>query len=115
LTFSQIEAGAMVVAAKTGRYPASMGRRSGVVDDEEGLSAFSLKELDQEIARCKRRRDLAGGREVEKAFEKRIHMLERVRRRVAAAESQAQTAGFTPGSALTKSRNFVPRISKLRY
>ena len=25
------------------------------------------------------------------------------------------TTGFTPGSAVTRSRNFVPRISKLRY
>jgi len=64
-----------------------MGRRSGIVDHEEGLSTFSLKELDQEIARCKQRRDLASGRELEKAFEKRIHMLERVRKRVAATES----------------------------
>ena len=64
-----------------------MGRRSGIVDDEKDLDAFSLKELDQEIARCKQRRDLPGGREVKKAFEKRIHMLERVRRHVAAIES----------------------------
>jgi hypothetical protein len=64
-----------------------MGRRSGVIQGEEDLSAFSLKELDREIARCKQRRDLATARLVEKAFEKRIHMLERVRRRVAAAES----------------------------
>jgi hypothetical protein len=64
-----------------------MGRRSGIVRDEQDLSTFSLEELDREIARCKQRRDLAGGREVEKAFEKRIPMLERIRRRVAATES----------------------------
>jgi hypothetical protein len=64
-----------------------MGRRSGIVDDEKDLSALSLKELDREIARCKQRRGLAGGCELEKAFEKRIHMLERVRTRVASLES----------------------------
>ena len=64
-----------------------MGRRSDIVDNEADLSTFSLKELDQEIVRCKQRRDLATGREVEKAFEKRIHMLERIRKRVAATES----------------------------
>ena len=64
-----------------------MGRRSGVIQDEEDLSAFSLEELEREIARCKQRRDLAGSRVLEKAFEKRIHMLERVKRRVAATEN----------------------------
>src|SRR5262249_7368928 len=76
-----------VAAARRQQYSPCMGRRSGVVKDEQDLGCFSLKELDKEIARCKQRRDLAGRREVEKAFEKRIHMLERVRTRVASLES----------------------------
>jgi hypothetical protein len=64
-----------------------MGRRGGVVDDEENLTAFSLEELDREIARCKQRLDWAGSRVAEKAFEKRVHKLERIRRRVAAGDS----------------------------
>jgi ribosomal protein L29 len=60
-----------------------MGRRSGVVDNEESLSAFSLEELDEEIARCKQRLDLANSRVLERAFEIRTHKLERIRKRVA--------------------------------
>jgi hypothetical protein len=62
-----------------------MGSRSGVVDDEESLSAFSLEELDKEIARCKLRLKFAPSRVQEKSFEQRIHKLQRVRQRAAAA------------------------------
>lgn len=64
-----------------------MGRRSGVIDDEESLSTLGLKELDRKIAYYKLRLDLAGGRVLERAFEKRLHKLERIRRRVAAGDS----------------------------
>jgi hypothetical protein len=75
-----------VVSTMTSGYLAIMGKRSGVVEDEASLSAFSLEELDREIARCKVRLDLASSRELEKAFEKRIHKLERIRTRIGAVD-----------------------------
>ena len=63
-----------------------MGKNSGVNDDEASLSALSLQELNQEIARCKVRLDLAGSRQLEKAFEKRIHKLERIPTKITAVE-----------------------------
>jgi hypothetical protein len=64
-----------------------MAKRSGVVADEDDLSEFSLEQLDREIARCKLRLDFATSRQLEKAFEKRIHKLERIRKRITATES----------------------------
>jgi hypothetical protein len=61
-----------------------MGRRSGVTDDEESLSAFSLEKLDKEITRCKLRLKIPPSRVQEKSFEKRIHKLQRVRQRITA-------------------------------
>jgi len=56
-----------------------MGKRSGVIEHEEGLAKLSLAELDAEIARCRIRVAIAPNRQQQKAFEKRIHWLERFR------------------------------------
>jgi hypothetical protein len=56
-----------------------VGRRSGVVENEDDLVELSLVELDDEIARCKMRLKFAPGNPQRKAFEKRIHWLERFR------------------------------------
>lgn len=56
-----------------------MGKRSGVIDHEEGLAALSLAELDSEIERCRMRLKIAPTRYLRKSFESRIHWLERFR------------------------------------
>jgi hypothetical protein len=58
-----------------------MGRRSGIIDDEEGLARLSPAELDQEIVRGERRLRLAPNERLKKAFQARIHWLERFRER----------------------------------
>jgi len=54
-----------------------MGRRSGVVEHESGLARLSMAEIDAEIARCRTRAGIASGTRQRKAFESRIHWLER--------------------------------------
>jgi hypothetical protein len=61
-----------------------MGRRSGVIEDEESLSALRLEELDQEIARRKLRLKFVPGRVQQKLFKKRIHELQHIRQSIAA-------------------------------
>lgn len=56
-----------------------MGKRSGVIENEEGLARLSLAELDAEIARCKMRLRFTTSRQQQKAFESRIRWLERFR------------------------------------
>jgi hypothetical protein len=56
-----------------------MGKRSGVIEHEEGLAELSLAELDDEIARCRMRLKIAPNSQQRKAFERRIHWLERFR------------------------------------
>jgi hypothetical protein len=56
-----------------------MGKRSGVIETEEGLARLSLAELDAEIARCKLRFQFAPNKRQQRAFEKRIHWLKRFR------------------------------------
>jgi hypothetical protein len=55
-----------------------MGKRSGVIDDEEDLAKLSLAELDSEIDRWMRLK-LASTSQLRKSFESRIHWLERFR------------------------------------
>ena len=56
-----------------------MGKRSGVIDHEEGLAKLSLAELDAEIARCEMRLKIAPTTRQKKQFESRIHWLQRFR------------------------------------
>jgi hypothetical protein len=56
-----------------------MGKRSGVIEHEEELATLTLAELDAEIRRCKLRLKFATSRQLRKAFEKRVHWLERFR------------------------------------
>ncbi|CAH0353621.1 hypothetical protein [Sphingobium sp. CECT 9361] len=63
-----------------------MGKRSGVIDHEEGLAKLSLAELDNEIARCKTRLGIAPSTQQKKQFESRIHWLESFRQRYHADE-----------------------------
>jgi len=56
-----------------------MGKRSGVIDHEEGLAKLSQAELDAEIERCRTRLKIAPTRQLRKSFESRIHWLERYR------------------------------------
>jgi hypothetical protein len=56
-----------------------MGKRSGVIDHEDGLAKLTLAELDAEIRRCKLRLQFARSQQLRKAFEKRVHWLERFR------------------------------------
>ncbi len=58
-----------------------MGKRSGVIDHEDGLAELSLAELDLEIARCRVRLGIAAGSRQRKQFESRIHWLEGFRTR----------------------------------
>ena len=58
-----------------------MGKRSGVIEDEDGLAKLSPAELDAEIARCKTRLKIAPGAVQRKAFEKRIHWLSNFRKK----------------------------------
>jgi hypothetical protein len=58
-----------------------MGKRSGVIDHEDGLAKLTLAELDTEIARCRTRISLAPNSRLRKAFESRIHWLESFRER----------------------------------
>lgn len=56
-----------------------MGKRSGVIDHEEGLAKLSLVELDAEIERCRTRLKIARTSQLRKSFESRIHWLDRYR------------------------------------
>jgi hypothetical protein len=56
-----------------------MGKRSGIIEHEEGLAKLSLVELDEEIAHCRMRLEIAPSSQLRKAFESRIHWLERFR------------------------------------
>jgi len=56
-----------------------MGKRSGVIDHEEGLAKLSLAELDDEIERCRTRLKIAPTSQLRKSFESRIHWLQRYR------------------------------------
>lgn len=56
-----------------------MGKRSGVIDHEEGLAKLSLVELDAEIDRCRTRLKIAPTSQLRKSFESRIHWLEQYR------------------------------------
>ncbi|MHA6769481.1 hypothetical protein [Sphingobium ummariense] len=67
-------------------YLADMGKRSGVIDHEEGLVKLSLAELDNEIRRCETRLGIASSTQQKKQFERRIHWLESFRRRYHADE-----------------------------
>jgi hypothetical protein len=58
-----------------------MGKRSGIIDHEEGLASLSLAELDREIARCRTRVEIAVNNRQRKQFESRIHWLESYRHR----------------------------------
>lgn len=58
-----------------------MGKRSGVIDHEEGLAKLTLAELDREIARCRGRLVIAANTRQRKQFESRIHWLEAFRHR----------------------------------
>ncbi|MBA4050556.1 MAG: hypothetical protein C0472_01475 [Erythrobacter sp.] len=58
-----------------------MGKRSGVIDHEEGLARLTLAELDAEIARCEMMRKIATTARGRKSLESRIHWLERFRAR----------------------------------
>jgi hypothetical protein len=58
-----------------------MGKRTGVITDHEGLAQLTLQELDKEIRRCKLRLKIAPTSQLRKAFESRIHWLERYRQR----------------------------------
>lgn len=58
-----------------------MGKRSGIIDHEEGLAKLSLAELDAEIARCEIRRKIASSAQLRKRFESRIQWLQRFRAR----------------------------------
>jgi hypothetical protein len=58
-----------------------MGKRSGILDQEEDILKLSLCELDAEIRRCKGRLKIAPTSYLRKAFEKRIHKLTRIRTR----------------------------------
>jgi len=56
-----------------------MGRRSGVIQHEEDLAKLSLKELDDEIVRCRLRLSIAANERQRKSFASRIRWLERFR------------------------------------
>jgi hypothetical protein len=56
-----------------------MGKRSGVINHEEGLAKLSRAELDAEIERCRVRLKIAPTSQLRKSFEGRIHWLERFR------------------------------------
>lgn len=47
-----------------------MGKRSGVIDHEDGLAKLSLAELDAEIARCRVRLSIARTSYLRKYFKK---------------------------------------------
>jgi hypothetical protein len=59
-----------------------MGKRSGVIEHEEGLAKLAPAELDREIARCRMRLEIAPNPRQRKAFESRIRWLERFREKV---------------------------------
>lgn len=50
-----------------------VGKRSGIIDHEDGLAGLSLAELDREIARCRMRIGIAANSRQRKGFESRIH------------------------------------------
>jgi hypothetical protein len=56
-----------------------MGKRSGVIDHEEGLAELTLAELDAEIARCQMRRQIETSSRNRKQWDSRIHWLESFR------------------------------------
>jgi hypothetical protein len=58
-----------------------MGKRSGIIDHEEGLAELSLADLDREISRCRMRLGIATNSQQRKQFESRIHWLEGYRNR----------------------------------
>jgi hypothetical protein len=58
-----------------------MGKRSGIIDHEEGLADLSLADLDREISRCRMRLGIAASTQQRKQFESRIHWLESYRDR----------------------------------
>jgi len=63
----------------------NMGKRSGVPGTEDELSRLTAEELNAELARCKLRLNIAksiSNQIQRKAFEKRIHRLERLRVRI---------------------------------
>jgi len=58
-----------------------MGKRSGVLDNEEDIMKLSLEELDEEISRCSIRLGIAPTSNLRKSFKKRIHWLTKLRTR----------------------------------
>ena len=64
-----------------------MGKRSGVIDLEDGLARLTLAELDAEIARCRMRLGIAPNRRAQKAWKSRIHWLSRFRAKHHEAET----------------------------
>jgi hypothetical protein len=58
-----------------------MGKRSGVIDDEDGILALTIADLDAEIVRCQMRQRIAPNSYLRKSFETRIHWLEKLRAR----------------------------------
>ena len=58
-----------------------MGKRSGIIDHEDGLVELSLADLDREIVRCRLRLGIATNTRQRKQFESRIHWLESYRER----------------------------------
>ncbi|MCW6534289.1 hypothetical protein [Sphingomonas lycopersici] len=55
-----------------------MGKRSGIINHEEGLGKLSLADLDREISRCHMRFGIAVSTRMRKQFESRIHWLESI-------------------------------------
>jgi hypothetical protein len=58
-----------------------VGKRSGVIEDEDKLTKLSPQEIDEEISRCEMRLRLAPTSRLKKAFQSRIHWLKRFRRK----------------------------------
>jgi hypothetical protein len=58
-----------------------MGKRSGIIDHEDGLAGLSVADLDREIARCRLRLGIAANTRQRKQFESRIHWLDSYRER----------------------------------
>jgi hypothetical protein len=56
-----------------------MGKRSGIVEHDEGLARLTLAELDGEIARCQMRLKIAPTDQLRKAFKSRLRWLEKFR------------------------------------